>query len=31
MAEKKGFPMPLEVEYPKEMEGWSETKASMNC
>ena len=24
MAEKKGFPMPLEVEYPKEMEGWEE-------
>jgi pyruvate,water dikinase len=24
MAEKKGFPMPLEVEYPKELEGWEE-------
>jgi pyruvate,water dikinase len=24
MAQKKGFPMPLEVEYPKEMEGWEE-------
>jgi hypothetical protein len=24
MAQKKGFPMPLEVEYPKELEGWEE-------
>jgi pyruvate,water dikinase len=24
MAEKKGFPMPLEVKYPKELEGWEE-------
>ncbi len=24
MAKKKGFPMPLEVEYPKELEGWEE-------
>src|SRR4030043_2248616 len=24
MAEKKGFPMPLEVEYSKELEGWEE-------
>jgi len=25
MAEKKGFPMPLEVEYPKDLEGWEES------
>ena len=24
MAQKKGFPMPLEVKYPKELEGWEE-------
>ena len=24
MAQKKGFQMPLEVEYPKELEGWEE-------
>jgi len=24
MVEKKGFPMPTEVEYPKELEGWEE-------
>jgi pyruvate,water dikinase len=24
MAQKKGFPMPLEVEYPRELEGWEE-------
>ena len=24
MADKKGFPMPLEVKYPKELEGWEE-------
>ena len=24
MAQKKGFPMPLEVQYPKELEGWEE-------
>ncbi len=24
MVQKKGFPMPMEVEYPKELEGWEE-------
>ena len=24
MTQKKGFPMPLELEYPKELEGWEE-------
>jgi pyruvate,water dikinase len=24
MAQKKGFPMPMEVQYPKELEGWEE-------
>ena len=24
MAQTRGFPMPLEVKYPKELEGWEE-------
>lgn len=24
MTQEKGFPIPLEVEYPKELEGWEE-------